>query len=65
MKKIMTENNPEKVNDHAIAFRADKDKCTQGRDDISLLKSSIFKSEMLHLKLEVPKKKKKRIVKNS
>lgn len=47
MKNDLTKNNSEVVNDDALAFRADGDKCTQVRDDMSLLRSSIFESVRL------------------
>ena len=56
MKNDLTGNNPEEVNDHALEFGVDEDKCTWVRDDMSLLRSSIFESIKLQQKLRFQEK---------
>ena len=51
MKNDLNENNPKKVNDHALTSEVDEDKCTQLRDDKSLSRSSIFEFIRLQQKL--------------
>ena len=41
--KDFTKNKPEENNDQAIAFGIDGVKCTRVRENMSLLRSSIFK----------------------
>ena len=56
MKNALIENNLEEVNDHALAFGANGDKCTRVRDDMSLLRSSISEFIRLRLKLRFQEK---------
>ena len=53
IKKDLTMNDLEEVNDHTLASRVDEDKCTQVRDNMSLSKSSIYESVRLRRKLRL------------
>ena len=49
IKKDFIINKPEENRDQALASRADEDKCKRAREDISLSRSSISKSERLEI----------------
>lgn len=64
MKNDMTENNLEAIDDHPLTSRANRDNCTQVRDDMSLSKSLNFHIRKVAKQIKIPRKR-RRVAKNS